>query len=177
TAIDDDIMARAGGAGGSRGTGGMLTKLQAARLATASGVAVVIADGRERNALDRLARSEALGTYFTPTVTGIESRKRWMVSGLALRGPLQVDHGAAAAVLRGRSSLLPAGIRTVEGEFQRGDVVAVLDAHRRRIACGLVNYGARDLDLIKGLRSTAIEGALGYQFGDEAIHRNNLVLL
>lgn len=176
TAIDDRVMAHAGGVGGERGTGGMLTKLQAARMATASGVAVVIAEGRLPRVLNRIVDGESLGTYFEPTVSKLESRKRWMLSGVAIRGRLVVDPGAAAAVSVSNGSLLPAGVRGVEGDFLRGDVVAVIDKDGRRIACGLANYAAADVARIKGQRSSAIERILGYQHGDEVVHRNNLVV-
>lgn len=176
-AITPAIEALAGGTGTERGTGGMMTKLQAAKLATASGVTVVLADGREPNVLERIVRRDSLGTYFAPTVGSLESRKRWMLAGLPQRGALIVDRGAATALRDQNRSLLPAGLTDVRGDFQRGDIVAILDSSGARIACGIANYQATDLARIKGIRSAQIEAVLGYQFGAEAVHRNNLVIL
>lgn len=176
-AIDPEIEALAGGSGTERGTGGMMTKLSAARVATASGVAVVVADGREPNVLMRLVNREPVGTFFVPAVSGMESRKRWMLSGLPERGALVVDEGAATALRQQNKSLLPAGLAEIRGEFQRGDIVAIIDGEGVRIACGIVNYQSGDLVRIKGIRSSQIETVLGYQYGAEAVHRNNLVML
>ncbi len=160
-----------------QGRGGMITKLQAARLATASGTDVVIAHGRERDVLVRLAIGEELGTLFPASVDRLEGRKRWLLAGLSLRGSIVVDEGAARALRSGRASLLPAGVKAVQGQFQRGDVVAVLDERGRRIACGIANYGAREVEAIRGIRSDHIEEVLGYAYGQEIVHRDNLVLL
>jgi glutamate 5-kinase len=155
----------------------MVTKLQAARLATASGVAVVIAHGREPDVLSRLARGEALGTLFSPTSSKLESRKRWMLSGVAQRGAVVVDEGAARALDAGHSSLLPVGVRGVQGAFSRGDIVDILDQAGRRLACGIVNYGSADIARLQGRHSAEVQALLGYDFGDEIVHRNNLVLV
>ncbi len=175
--VDVSVERMAGKTVAARSRGGMPTKIQAAKMATASGVAVIIADGQEPEVLSRLAAGENVGTLFLPTASKVESRKRWMVSGLSRRGALAVDDGAAAALRSGNRSLLPAGVRTVEGPFQRGDIVSIKDGAGHEIACGLVNYGAQELQQLKGLRSTEIEGVLGYSFGDEVVHRNNLALL
>ncbi|MBI2303733.1 MAG: glutamate 5-kinase [Chloroflexi bacterium] len=160
-----------------RGVGGMATKIQAARLATASGVAVIIAYGRERDVLTRLVAGESLGTFFSPTTSKLESRKRWLLSGLSSRGSLVVDEGASRAVRELNRSLLAAGVKSIEGDFQRGDVVAIVDDGGRSIACGIVNYSATDIDAIKGYPSQRIQALLGYQYGAEVVHRNNLVVL
>ena len=175
--VDVSVEQMAGKTVAARSRGGMTTKIQAAKMATASGVAVIIADGQEPEVLSRLAAGENVGTLFLPTASKVESRKRWMVSGLSRRGALAVDDGAATALRSGNRSLLPAGVRTVEGPFQRGDIVSIKDGAGHEIACGLVNYGAQELQQLKGLRSTEIEGVLGYSFGDEVVHRNNLALL
>jgi glutamate 5-kinase len=174
--IDTEIERLAGGTRG-RGVGGMATKLQAARLALAGGTPVVIAEGREREVLIRLARGEELGTLFPSGVDRMESRKRWMVAGLSLRGSIAVDAGASRALREQRRSLLPAGVRDVEGEFERGDAVAITDDDGRRIACGIANYGAQEILHIRGVRSDRIEGVLGHHYGGEVVHRDNLVLL
>jgi len=160
-----------------RGVGGMVTKLQAARLAIAGGTDVVIADGREREVLIRLARGEELGTFFPSRVDRMESRKRWMLAGLSLKGSIAVDAGASRALREQGRSLLPAGVRDVEGDFQRGDAVAITDGDGQRIAYGIANYSAQEILHIRGLRSERIEEVLGHHYGGEVVHRDNLVLL
>ena len=157
--------------------GGMATKVQAARLATAGGTNVVIADGHRRNILIRLVQGEEIGTFFPATADRMESRKRWMLSGLSLKGSVAVDSGAAHALCQDNRSLLPAGLRPVAGPFQRGDVIAICDSEGRRIACGIANYSSKDIECIRGQRSDCIEEALGYEYGAEVVHRDNLVLL
>jgi len=174
--INAEIEALAGDTSG-RGVGGMATKLQAVRLATAGGADVVIAWGREPEALVRLAQGQALGTFFPASVDRMESRKRWMLASLSLKGSILVDEGAARALRQEKRSLLPAGVRDVEGSFQRGDAVAIVDGEGTRIACGIANYGAEDVLRIRGLRSDRIEAALGHHYGGEVVHRDNLVLL
>jgi glutamate 5-kinase len=174
--IDGEIE-RLAGEGSERGVGGMTTKIQAARLATAGGSHVVIADGREKDILMRLAEGEALGTLFPATVDRLESRKRWMLTGLSLKGSIVVDAGAARALRQEKRSLLPAGIRQVEGPFERGDAIAICDSERQQIACGIASYGSSDIETIHGLRSERIEEVLGYEYGAEVVHRDNLVLL
>ena len=175
--IDHRIEAMAHGPSGSEGRGGMITKIEAARLATASGVAVVIADGKLPNILSRLAAGESVGTFFSPTSTKPESRKRWMLSNLSNKGAIRVDAGAAQALTNKQGSLLPPGVYEIEGLFQRGDIVPIVDEQDRQLACGIVNYSAQDLQLIKGTRSNRIVELLGYHFGDEVVHRDNLVVL
>ncbi len=174
--IDARIERLAGDTRG-RGVGGMATKLQAAKLALAGGADVVIADGRGPDVLLRLARGEALGTFFPSGVDRMESRKRWMVAGLSLKGSIAVDQGASKALCEQRRSLLPAGVRDVTGSFKRGDAVAITDGDGRRIACGIANYSAEEITRIRGLRSDRIEATLGHHYGGEVVHRDNLVLL
>jgi glutamate 5-kinase len=174
--ITDDILALAAGAGSVRGTGGMVTKVQAARLATESGITVLVAGGTTENVLIRAVKGDAVGTRFPSNRTRMESRKRWILAGLAGRAAAQIDAGAATALARGRS-LLPAGVVSVRGPFDRGDSVNIVGPEARTIACGVVNYGAADLDRIKGCRSAAITQILGFHLGDEVIHRNNVVML
>ncbi|RPI57274.1 MAG: glutamate 5-kinase [Acidobacteria bacterium] len=174
--ISDDIMALAAGAGTIRGTGGMMTKLQAARLATESGVSVLVAGGMTENVLVRALKGEAVGTRFPSNRTRMESRKRWIVSGLAGKSAAHIDAGAVTALGRGRS-LLPAGLVKVKGPFDRGDSVNIVGPEGKSIGCGVANYSSADLERIKGCRSVEISQILGYNFGDEVIHRNNVVLL
>jgi glutamate 5-kinase len=176
-AIDARIHKLAAGTSTTCGTGGMATKIQAAKLATASGTAVIIADGREKDILIRLVNGEAIGTFFSPTATRMESRKRWMMSGVSSKGKVVIDDGAASAIKERDGSLLPAGIHEADGKFERGQVIDITDCAGRRIACGISNYASSDIDLIKGVHSGRIEGLLGYKYGDEVVHRNNLVLL
>ncbi|MEE9276905.1 MAG: glutamate 5-kinase [Dehalococcoidia bacterium] len=161
---------------GDRGRGGMRAKLEAARLASGSGTTVVIAAGQAPDALLRVARGEALGTRFPARASRLESRKRWLLSGLAPAGGIVVDDGAAGAVRRNGRSLLAAGIVEVEGTFSRGDIVEVRDRSGGRVAVGISNYNAADIERIQGERSDRIAGILGYEYGDEVIHRNNLAL-
>ena len=175
--LDEEIAAMGGASWNNKGQGGMATKIEASRLATVSGVDVVIASGLETDVLARLARGQRVGTYFPATGTKMESRKRWMLSGLSTSSEVIVDDGARRALIDDSRSLLPAGVAQVLGSFERGDIVAVLDAQRQRIAAGIINYSSEELAKIKGSRSGQIEQILGHHFGDEAIHRNNMVVL
>lgn len=175
--IDEAIEAAAAGGAGARGTGGMTTKVQAARIATGSGTHVVIADGRSRDIVLRAAAGEPVGTHFLPAGDRIESRRRYLLSGLQARGRVVVDAGAAGALLRGGNSLLPAGVLRCEGAFQRGDVVQVVTAEGRHLASGTANYASGEVARIAGKQSGQIADLLGYEFGEEVIHRNNLVLV
>lgn len=175
--IDSKIESLATDIHGTHGTGGMATKIEAARLATDSGVTVIIADGREPDIILRLAAGEKAGTRFLPTVSKLESRQRWMLSGLSTRGKLVVDSGAASALKKQNRSLLAAGITQIEGEFQRGDIVNLYDPDGLRLGCGITNYSSADIVAIKGVHSNKIAETLGYDYGSEVVHRNNLVIL
>ena len=157
--------------------GGMATKLEAAKLVTASGIPMVMCHGRAEDAVLHAARGEAVGTFFKPADSKMEARKRWMLSGISQRGKIVVDTGAAGALVKDHRSLLPAGIQSVEGDFSRGESIYVVDPKGVKIACGIANYAARDIGKIQGLRSDRIEETLGYHYGQEVVHRNNLVLL
>ncbi|HUU65568.1 MAG TPA: glutamate 5-kinase, partial [Dehalococcoidales bacterium] len=174
--IDSEVEHLADKAG-SLGIGGMITKIEAAKLATASGVTVVIADGREPDIILRLASGEAMGTRFLPTTSKLDSRKRWMLSGLCVQGRLVVDSGAALALKKQNRSLLAAGIRQIEGEFDRGDIVDIYDAEGSHLGCGLVNYSSGEVSLIKGAHSGKIATLLGVDYGPEVVHRNNLAVI
>ena len=173
--ITPELERRAGGSGTRAGTGGMRTKLLAARAATRSGTPVVIASGAEGDALLRAAAGEPVGTRF-PAAAGPEGRRRWLVTGVAGQGELLVDGGAARALVEGGRSLLAAGVREVRGRFARGDAV-LIRAEGPPLACGLANYDARDLARIAGRRSDQIAALLGYTYGPEVVHRNNLAVL
>lgn len=174
--VDAAVEKLAGGAISARSIGGMATKVQAARLATSSGVNVIIADGKEPNVMERLAEGEAIGTFFPAPLAGVESRKRWMLAGLSSHGRVIVDEGAAYALRIEHKSLLPAGVIAVEGPFARGDAVQIHDLGGALIGYGISNYNDDDLDRVRGLRSDRIASVLGYAFGSEAIHRNNMAL-
>jgi len=162
---------------GALGIGGMVTKIEAAKLATASGVTVVIADGRQADIIISLASGEKAGTRFLPTSTRLESRKRWMLTGLCIRGSLVVDSGAALALQKQNRSLLAAGIKEAKGDFDRGDLVEIYDAEGLHLGCGLVNYSSDEISLIKGAHSGKIATLLGIDFGPEVVHRDNLAVL
>jgi glutamate 5-kinase len=156
----------------------MRSKLEAARMATSSGVMVAIAGGTEPRVVCRVAQGEAVGTLFPTSVSRMESRKRWMLSGLADGGgTVAVDQGAEKALRTQHGSLLPAGVREVRGRFQRGDVVSILGPQGERVACGIANYDDTDLRAIMGTQSDQILQLLGHHFGDEVVHRNNMVVL
>jgi len=174
--IDAKIERMSSNAASRQGIGGMATKVEAARLATASGVNVIIADGREPDILVRISQGEDIGTFFPAQVNKMESKKRWMLSGLASKGKVTVDKGAILALKQQNKSLLPAGVIKAEGEFHRGDIVDILDEKGKRIGCGISNYSSSDLAIIGGKHSDKIGGLLGYDYGDEVIHRNNMVM-
>ena len=175
--ITDEMMSAAGGASSSAGTGGMKTKLEAAGLATAHGATAAIVDGRDPKNLLRLVRGERVGTTVSASGSRRESRKRWMLTDLALRGRVRIDEGAVDALAKNGRSLLPAGVMGVEGQFDRGDLVAVVGPDNSVIAHGLTNYGVEDLSRVMQHDSSAIADILGYEYGQEVVHRNNLVLM
>jgi glutamate 5-kinase len=175
-AITPEIYALAGGSGSSRGTGGMYTKIQAAELATHSGVDVLIVPGSAPNVIMQAVSGAALGTRFPASVSRLEGRKRWILAETARQSRIVTDAGAAQALLTQGKSLLAAGIVAVEGVFERGQTVRIYHADRE-IARGLTQYSASDLQRIKGMRSSAIADVLGYAYGAEVVHRDDMVLM
>ena len=173
---DPALEAMAGGAGSSIGRGGMLTKILAAKRAAGSGASTIIAWGREPDVLLRLAQGEAIGTLLLAQTAKNHARKQWMVDHLQLRGSVTIDAGAAAKLLEDGKSLLPIGMTAVEGEFSRGDVIAVLDQRGTEIARGLANYASSEARLICRKPSGEFEKLLGYAAEPEMLHRDNLVL-
>jgi len=177
TAGDPSLEAMAGGAGSSIGRGGMLTKILAARRAAGSGTSTVIAWGREPDVLIRLADGEAIGTALLASTPKLAARKQWMMDHLQLRGAVVVDAGAALKLRDEGKSLLPIGVREVQGDFVRGDVIAVKALDGAEIARGLANYSSAEARLIARKASSQIEALLGYVNEPELIHRTNLVLM
>lgn len=167
----------AGGAGSSIGRGGMLTKILAAKRAAGSGASTIIAWGREPDALLRLAQGEAIGTALIAQTRKTQARKQWMVDHLQMRGSVRVDAGAVLKVRDEGKSLLPIGMTAVEGDFLRGDVIAVRDAQGQEIARGLANYAAAEARLLCRKPSSEFEKLLGYLAEAEMVHRDNLVLI
>ncbi|MDN4591864.1 glutamate 5-kinase [Xenophilus aerolatus] len=173
---DPALEAMAGGAGSSIGRGGMITKILAAKRAAASGASTVIAWGREPDALLRLAAGESIGTLLVAQTAKHQARKRWMADHLQMRGSVTVDAGAAAKVRGEGKSLLPIGMTAVEGDFSRGDVIAIRDPQGLELARGLANYSSAEARLLCRKPSSEFERLLGYAAEPEMVHRDNLVL-
>lgn len=173
---DPALEAMAGGVGSAIGSGGMITKILAAKRAAGSGAATVIAWGREPDALLRLARGEAIGTLLLAQTAKHQARKRWMADHLQLRGYVTVDAGAAVKVRTEGKSLLPIGMTAVDGEFSRGDVIAVRDPQGVELARGLANYSSLEARMLCRKPSSAFEQLLGYAAEPEMVHRDNMVL-
>ncbi len=173
---DVALEGMAGGTGSGIGKGGMLTKVLAAKRAARSGASTVIAYGREPDVLLRLARGEAIGTALIAQTAKRAARKQWMADHLQLKGRVTVDDGAARALLEGGRSLLTVGMREVQGDFHRGDVVAIVNALGQELARGLANYASSEARLLLGRPSSDIEQQLGYVAEPEFVHRDNLVL-
>ena len=175
--VDEAIEALAGKDRNPWSRGGMPTKVEAARLVTTSGITMVMCNGLSTEAVLCAARGEEIGTVFRPAEGKLEARKRWMLGAVSQQCEVIVDAGAIVAILKNNRSLLPAGIKDVNGEFHRGDIVYIADLEGRRVACGIANYGSPDIRRILGFRSDQIRATLGYDYGQEVVHRNNLVLL
>ncbi len=175
--ITGEIEAYAGGAGSRASTGGMQTKLAAARIATTAGVPVVIANGCQPDILPRLFAGTVPRTYFAPAREALSHRKRWVAFGQSVQGTLTLDAGAVRAVQGQGKSLLPAGITAVEGTFGIGACVRLADASGKDLARALVNFSSEDVRRIMGRRTSEIEAVLGHKDYDEVVHRDNLVLL
>ena len=172
-----ELEAMAGGAGSTVGTGGMLTKILAAKRAAGSGTSTVIAWGREPNALLRLTQGEAIGTLLVAPTHKNQARKQWIRDHLQLRGSVTIDAGAVLKLRDEGKSLLPVGMVAVEGDFSRGDVIAVRDAQGKEIARGLANYSSAEARLLCKHASSEVEQLLGYRGEPEMVHRDNMVVL
>ncbi len=165
------------GEGGSLGRGGMVTKLRAARLAARSGTETIIASGRVDDVMAGIAAGDAVGTWLRTGQQPQNARKQWLASMVKISGSVELDDGAVKVLRESGRSLLPVGVRAVQGEFSRGDMVSCRDGDGREVARGLVNYSAAETRQIMGSASSAIEGILGYLGDEELIHRDNLVLI
>jgi len=175
--VDRKVEAMAGHVVGALGTGGMQSKIQAARMVSLRGGSSFIGSGRRQSILQQLFSSEPVGTFFLPQTEKLQSRKHWIAYVLRPKGHLILDQGACKALVQGGKSLLPSGILEVKGNFGVGAPVQCLDEAGAVIATGLSNYSAADLTKIKGLNTGQIEKVLGYKDSDEVIHRDNLVVL
>lgn len=173
--ISAEMEKTASGSKTDVGTGGMVTKLQAARVAMHSGMIMVLAASREKNVLRRIIGGEKLGTVFWPSIR-LDNKRRWIAYSSTIHGRILIDKGAAAALLHKGKSLLPSGISSVEGKFEMGNTVSVIEPGGQEIARGIVNFSSEEIEIIKGARTGEIPNLLGYKDYDEIIHRNNLVL-
>jgi glutamate 5-kinase len=179
-AVVDELtteIERSAGKGGKAGVGGMMTKLQAAKVVIQAGIPLVIANGSVENILMRIIEGESLGTLFMPMKKKMNVREHWILFASTPKGRIKVDEGAKTALIRNGSSLLPSGIIGVEKEFKSGDTVSIFDANGVEFAKGISNYSSTDIDKIKGLHSHEIEHILGRKEYDEVVYRGNLVLL
>lgn len=175
--IPDSLWSAAGKAKNKIGTGGMFTKIQAADLARKSGTKVVITKGSLPNVLSNVVDGQSLGTRFDPLVSNLESRKRFILAGPKSTGVITVDPGAEKILKKGKSSLLPVGVVKVEGQFERGETVIIQNESGHEIAYGLVNYNHENINSIKGRQSADIEEILGFSYGNELVHHDNLIVV
>lgn len=176
TAIDDKLRAHARPAGTVWSTGGMVTKLDAAEICLSSGISMVLANGNVPGIINRIVAGEAHGTLFLASSPCRSAKKQWLLNHMAQKGSVTVDEGAVRALKTGGSSLLAKGVIKTAGIFAAGDGVTVLDINGNQIAAGLSNYGSEELRSIMGCRSNEIRSVLGYNSGNEVIHRDNLVI-
>ena len=172
----DQLQVDAGSSGSQWGTGGMATKLAAARIATSTGVRTVITQGKQPHNILQILQGKDLGTQFEPQPQTDNARKRWITYGLIPMGKLYLDHGAVKALTKQGTSLLPAGITAIEGEFSSSDAVQLCNQEGIELGRGLVNYNSSEIEQIKGCQSNEIASILGYDSADTVVHRNNLVM-
>lgn len=174
--ISPEIEEIAGGAGSGRSRGGMVTKIQAARIATFSSIGVIIADGRKEGILEEILAGKEVGTYFKPRKEKVASLKRWIAFGRQCRGKIVIDPGAVKAIREDGRSLLPVGILQVEGEFESGDNVDLTDGEGKLVARGVTNFSHQEVRRIAGLRSEEIIRKYGRDYGSEVVHRDLMVV-
>jgi len=174
--INTDVIRYAGTDPGSLGTGGMASKIKAARKVTLRGMPAIIANGRREGVLTDIFNGKEVGTLFLPQKKAFCGRKHWIAFSKSPKGRLTIDRGAVEALKKNGKSLLPSGIRDVKGNFIRGDSVILLDNEKREIAVGITNYSSDEIKKIMGLKSSEIESVLGHKDDDEVIHRDNLAI-
>ncbi len=172
----DELQVQTGTSGTQWGTGGMVTKITAARIATSAGVRTVITEGRHPESIEKILRGEPLGTQFAPQPRTESARKRWIAYSLVPVGKLYLDNGAVAAISQAGKSLLAAGITAIEGEFHSSEAVQLCNSNGVEVARGLVNYSSTELQKIRGRKSEEIPAILGYAGAETVVHRDNLVL-
>lgn len=175
--ITSDIEKMAGSSGTVLGTGGMYSKILAAKQASSHGITVVIMSGKKKGLLARVIRGEKNGTFFRPKTQRLSSKKGWIVYGVKSKGVIHLDDGAVNALMTQGKSLLPSGILEIDGDFEVGDYVRCVNKEGRKVAKGLTNYSSQELKKIKGRKTSEIEKILGYKYSDEAIHRDNMVVV
>jgi glutamate 5-kinase len=175
--ITPDIEKLAGSKGSTVGTGGMYSKVLAAKQAADHGIPVVIINGRKNGLIKKLLQGNKVGTYFQPKKQKLSSKKGWIAYGVKSKGAIHIDEGAVKALTSMGRSLLPSGITRVEGNFEVGDYVRCVSKTGKKIAKGLTNYSSKDLARIKGKKTSEIDKILGYKYSDEIIHRDNLVVV
>jgi glutamate 5-kinase len=175
--ITSSIEKKATYKGSVVGTGGMYSKILAARQATEHGIPVVIMNGKKKGLLKRLFDGKQVGTYFHAKDEKLSSKKGWIAYGVKSKGKIVLDDGAVKALTEMGSSLLPSGILKIDGEFNKGDAVYCIDRKGHKIAKGLTNYSSKELKKIKGKKTSEIEKILGYKYSDEVLHRDNMVVL
>lgn len=172
----EQLQVQTGTQGSRWGTGGMVTKISAARIATAAGVHTVITEGKYPQNIEKILQGEPIGTHFIPQPEPASARKRWIAYGLVPSGRLYLDEGAVLAISQAGKSLLAAGVTAVEGEFDSQDAVQLCDKNGKEVARGLVNYSSVELEKIRGRHSSEIPLILGYEGAETVVHRDNLVL-
>jgi glutamate 5-kinase len=177
TEITDEMKKKASASGSEYGTGGMYSKLLAAEKAMKSGITVNIINGHKPGLLVSLVKGSRHGTEFTAAVGRLAARKSWIAFGIRMKGSVKLDGGAVKAIVERGKSLLPSGIISIEGTFNIGDAVYCLDANGQRIAKGITNYSSEDVLKIMGKKTSEMQGALGYRYSDEVVHRDNMVIL
>ncbi len=174
--IDEDIRKTAGGEGSKFGTGGMITKIIAAEMATKIGTNMVIASGEDPRNITRIVERENIGTLFTKKYKKISSKKYWLAYGTNKKGVLIIDEGAEKALFKGKS-LLPVGIKEIEGDFEKGTVVKIMNLKNETVATGISNYSSDEIGLIRGHKSENIEKILGHKYDDVVVHIDNMVII
>ncbi|SHJ89768.1 glutamate 5-kinase [Paramaledivibacter caminithermalis] len=174
--ISDEIKEAAGGAGTSFGTGGMITKIKAAEIAVSAGSSMIIVNGSSPNIINEIVEGKDIGTFFMAYEKPLKSRKCWIAYNTLIKGQITIDDGAVEALTQNRKSLLPAGIVSVDGLFEKGDIVSIVDRSGVEVARGITNYNSAEINLIKGNKTSNIEKKIDYKTYDEVIHANNMVI-